>query len=326
MKKNLLLLIAFLGMAILTQAEPVNPERAASIAQGHLRSAGTRQAAPGLSQKPTLAFAATAKDNVTVDYYVFNNSGEDYFGDVNYIVWKNGAEIYGEPGQRLQIATGTEVISKAVVGAPEETGEYQLEMIDVNGDRVGELYNFTVTGSTDFSLNIKKDITPTSYYMTSGNVTASAQITNSGTGEYVGTIPFMIANKELSRVLTTGESDVLTIAPGETATVNFKSAFEGVDGISYYIALRTIIRPKNNVEWGTHAPFQIKNDQSGVNDINADTIQVVSGHGFITVSGAENVAVYNTVGMLMGTGNDHRLPAGIYIVVADGTTHKVAVR
>ena len=43
------------------------------------------------------------------------------------------------------------------------------------------------------------------------------------------------------------------------------------------------------------------------------------------MTGARRVAVYNMAGALVGTGSEVHLSAGIYMVIADGQMHKVAV-
>ncbi|MCM1319791.1 MAG: hypothetical protein NC217_05365 [Muribaculaceae bacterium] len=75
-------------------------------------------------------------------------------------------------------------------------------------------------------------------------------------------------------------------------------------------------------------PFMLLLDEpllSGIDDIAADPdngqVVLVSG-GNITVVGASQVNVYDLNGVEVGSSN---LPAGIYIVVADGISHKVKV-
>lgn len=67
----------------------------------------------------------------------------------------------------------------------------------------------------------------------------------------------------------------------------------------------------------------------GVDAVEADSaaaqnVKVVN--GTIEVTGAENVAVYNMTGMKVAEGNSCAVADGIYVVVADGVSHKVLVK
>ena len=48
--------------------------------------------------------------------------------------------------------------------------------------------------SSGHSLAIQTQLAPTAYSMPSGNVTGSAVLVNNGTGDFVGTIPYMTSN------------------------------------------------------------------------------------------------------------------------------------
>ncbi|MBQ9466129.1 MAG: hypothetical protein IJU62_04035 [Muribaculaceae bacterium] len=64
---------------------------------------------------------------------------------------------------------------------------------------------------------------------------------------------------------------------------------------------------------------------TAVDDLNDDSIGISVNGGVITVSGADNVAIYNVAGALVSTAPVTRLPRGIYIVVADGSSHKIVI-
>lgn len=68
--------------------------------------------------------------------------------------------------------------------------------------------------------------------------------------------------------------------------------------------------------------------KAGVSDITGDSDKPVieTAGGTITVSGARNVAVYSLSGVRVATGATATLPAGLYIVRADGHTAKVLVK
>jgi hypothetical protein len=77
-------------------------------------------------------------------------------------------------------------------------------------------------------------------------------------------------------------------------------------------------------------PFFIKFDKpvTGVNDIvkNTSNAKISTVDGKIVVTGADKVAIYNTYGQLVSNKAVSSLPGGIYIVKADNTTAKVAVK
>jgi hypothetical protein len=80
--------------------------------------------------------------------------------------------------------------------------------------------------------------------------------------------------------------------------------------------------PSNYIVYLTKAPT---NDYSGGTTLNSDAVKVSATAGTITVTGAKRVAIYNTAGALVSRNAATRLPAGVYIVVADGKSHKVIV-
>jgi hypothetical protein len=67
---------------------------------------------------------------------------------------------------------------------------------------------------------------------------------------------------------------------------------------------------------------------TAINNVINDAVNVsvnVNGRT-INVAGASKVAIYNTAGSLVGSNAVTQLPAGVYIVVADGNCFKVVVR
>lgn len=65
---------------------------------------------------------------------------------------------------------------------------------------------------------------------------------------------------------------------------------------------------------------------TAVTRVNSDAVKINVTAGTIAVEGAKRVSVYSMTGALMGTGCNVRVPAGIYVVIADGVMRKVAVR
>ena len=73
--------------------------------------------------------------------------------------------------------------------------------------------------------------------------------------------------------------------------------------------------------------FSIAPYGASVAELNGDTVTVTGGDDMITVSGANSVSVY-TIGGALVSENEATIsvPAGLYVVLADGKAHKVAVK
>jgi hypothetical protein len=65
---------------------------------------------------------------------------------------------------------------------------------------------------------------------------------------------------------------------------------------------------------------------TSVSNVAADGISIVATRGLITVTGAQNVKIYNMSGAIVSTAHEATVPAGFYTVVADGHAKKVLVR
>lgn len=69
--------------------------------------------------------------------------------------------------------------------------------------------------------------------------------------------------------------------------------------------------------------------EAGVEELDGEEVSVVAGDGEIRVNGAATAAIYNVCGQRVAADSNatsFSVPAGIYVVVADGKTMKVAVR
>ena len=75
--------------------------------------------------------------------------------------------------------------------------------------------------------------------------------------------------------------------------------------------------------------FQLTETQGNVDAIDGKEVNIVAGDGEIRVNGAATVDIYNVCGQRIAADSNatsFSVPAGIYVVVADGKTMKVAVR
>lgn len=66
--------------------------------------------------------------------------------------------------------------------------------------------------------------------------------------------------------------------------------------------------------------------ESGIESIDATKAIINVTDGYVNVTGARSVAIYNLAGIRVASGNNARLAAGTYIVVADGHATKIAIR
>ena len=263
-----------------------------------------------------------SKINVTA---TIHNSGSDYYSVVSYMIAKDGTDTDPVEGQLIGVAAGGDVVTKAELTAPAEPGRYNIYVCDFAENIISEAYPLTVVESDNYNLDVTSGLKPTTYFMPNGKITASAVVANTGTGDYVGTLPYMIMDEQTKRVLSTGDTDMLTVPAGGSVTVNIASAFEGVPGVVYEMCMRKM-DPKHYYFWGDRYTFEIIDDATGIGSVTNDAVAVKTAGGLLTVSGARWVAVYNMAGALVGTAHEQHLAAGIYVVVADGVAHKVVVR
>lgn len=264
---------------------------------------------------------STVKLNATV-----HNNGIEYRGNINYVITPKGqpSQINATAAQTVALAPGTDVVSHQTIVAPDDAGDYSLWVMDDNQNVIGGPYDLKVEPS-NYSLTITRQIAPTTYTMPVGHVTATVELSNTGTGNFIGNLPFMILNQDASYIKDYGISDIVEIPVGQKVTVNISSAFEGEPGLVYQIALCQLNGDKNTM-WGNSAPFKIESPASGIDDIEAEPVVVTVNAGTVMVTGARDVTIYNLAGALVATGPIASLPTGIYVVVADHTVRKFAVK
>lgn len=65
---------------------------------------------------------------------------------------------------------------------------------------------------------------------------------------------------------------------------------------------------------------------TGVNEVAKSSANITAGVGFIEVAGAQRVQIYSINGTLVSTSNKAEVPAGVYVVRADGKACKVLVK
>lgn len=75
-----------------------------------------------------------------------------------------------------------------------------------------------------------------------------------------------------------------------------------------------------------NAPFMLADEQTGVDEISSNKVSLNVSGGVLHVTGANRVDIYSVSGAWVASGNNAELPAGVYIVVADDTVQKIAVK
>ncbi|MBQ2490807.1 MAG: hypothetical protein II539_03850 [Muribaculaceae bacterium] len=70
----------------------------------------------------------------------------------------------------------------------------------------------------------------------------------------------------------------------------------------------------------------LADEQTAVADISTAKVNLSMSGNVLNVTGAAHVSIYNVMGALVASGASVELPAGVYVVVADDTVHKIAVK
>lgn len=221
-----------------------------------------------------------------------SNAGKEYYDNVFFALINNDDEHKIYDPININVPTGGNVTINSILTAPTEPGEYELAVLDKDLTKIGGgTITVTVQESSNYILTINTPLQVTSYYMDMDNVSATAVLGNTGTGDYVGPIPYMILNGDGSRVLYSGNTNVVSIPAGGTATVNIKTHFEGVPQVIYKMCLRDPKYPNQNVIWGAQVPFELNGTwpttlldklfKDGINDGDyrlADNLTIADSH------------------------------------------------
>ena len=185
------------------------------------------------------------------------NAGREYFDNVFFALINENDEYTIFDPINIDVVTGGQVTFSSIITAPSKPGDYMLAVLDKDLDIIQGAVTLTVKESGNYDINIASQLQVANYYMDMDNVSATAVLSNSGTGDYVGTIPFMILTGDSKWVKSVGNTDVVTIPAGGTATVNIKTNFEGTPGLVYKMCLRYYKNPEKNTIWGDQVPFEV---------------------------------------------------------------------
>lgn len=253
------------------------------------------------------------------------NAGDEYYGDIHVAAKGPNDEDYNDMYSVLvDVPNGGELTLNCTMFPPRGFGDYQMVVRDNAGNVIDGPRTLTVAQSENYLLEAASQLTPGNYYMQPDNVNAHIDIRNSGTQSYTGCISYEIQLNGRRRC--SGLSDVITIPVGETRTVNFKTQFEGQPNVEYNYHLFNIKNDTQEEKDRITARFMLADAPTGVANIAGDNVKISQSGGTVNVTGAKCVNIYSATGMLAATGNSCTLPAGIYIIVADGSVNKIAVK
>ena len=196
---------------------------------------------------------------------ILGNSGDEYNGPISVSIKKEEEPEYTDYfTAQVNVPKDGNVLVKCEIFAPRGAGSYQMVIRDKDNNVIDGPRTLVVTPNENYELQAVSQLTVGDYYMSPDNVTATVDIKNVGTGDYVGPIYYKILEGYSERLL--GATDVMKIAAGETRTVNFSTTFEGQPFTEYIFNAY----PLKGEDQLSKAPFQLKFDTTGIDDINTD--------------------------------------------------------
>ena len=221
-----------------------------------------------------------------------SNTGKEYYDNVFFALINNEDEYKIYDPININVPTGGKVTINSILTAPTEPGEYELAVLNKDLAKIGGgTITVMVQESSNYNLTINTPLQVNSYYMEMDNVGGTAVLGNTGTGDYVGPIPFMILSEDSKQVLYSGNTNVVTVPAGGTATVNIKTHFERAPRVVYKMCLRDPKYPDRNVIWGAQVPFELNGTwpttlldklvKDGINDGDyrlADNLTIADSH------------------------------------------------
>ena len=203
---------------------------------------------------PTTVGAGTKVD-VTAS---ITNAGEEYYDNVYFSLAKEGQEAAVYNAINIDVTTGGTATFSSMITAPTEPGQYDLMVLDCNYNAIeGGLLTMNVVENSDYNLEIATPLKVASYCMDMDDVSASAVIKNTGTGDYNGPIWYMILNAEETRILYRGYTSTVNIPAGGSTQVDIKTTFEGTPAKEYRMCLRDLNYPNKSMMWGDRVSFEL---------------------------------------------------------------------
>ncbi len=249
------------------------------------------------------------------------NDGEEYCDNINIAIKAQGeTEFTDRYVELINLPKGREITFEIDLNLPRPIGTHYIMLRDING-RVLDGPRTLVTEAADaYTLEPASQLTIEE--ATTNHVKASIDVKNSGSKDFNGYVYYRI--KVGSQTWATDMTPPVSIPVGETRTVTISTPFEGRAGVEYTLTVYSLNAETAEAQAQCVTTFKM-GTATAVDDLNDDSIGISVNGGVMTVSGADNVAIYNVAGALVSTAPVTRLPRGIYIVVADGSSHKIVV-
>ena len=191
------------------------------------------------------------------------NAGDEYYDNIYFVVKQQETIISTGDAIKIDVPTDGNVIVRSIVTAPAESGTYQLAVYDKKNQMIGSSVTLNVDESSNYSLSLTSPLSTSSYYMDPYDIQASVVISNSGTGDFIGTFQMLIVDEAASWIKKRVYSPTITIPAGESATVNFQCEFYGREGMVYKLYF---LGPDNNSIWGRKVAFEIKSYSMAIED------------------------------------------------------------
>ncbi len=191
------------------------------------------------------------------------NAGDEYYDNIYFVVKQQETIISTGDAIKIDVPTDGNVIVRSFVEAPAESGTYQFAVYDKKNRMIGSPVTLDVAESSNYSLSLSSQLSTPGYYMDPYDIQASAVISNSGTGDFIGTFQMLIVDEAASLIKKRVYSPTIIIPAGESATVNFQCEFYGSEGVVYKLYFLGL---DNNSIWGKKVAFEIKSYSMAVED------------------------------------------------------------
>lgn len=233
---------------------------------------------------------------------VIANAGAEYFDNI-YVALINtaGSVKMKSAAMKVAIAHNGTFAFKTECTASVTAGDYRLAILDADNQVIGSVPVTVKAASQAASLQLIGNVVPQATVMPRNNIQASAQVKNNG-GIFVGRLELIIAPADAMTVRELVQSDLITIEPGETKTVNFKTEMVAEVGETFRMAMRDPSRSDAYYLWNSNfVSFQIGEPQAPA--VRGD----VDGDGVVDIADINAV-----VALMLGDGiNEYKQRADV---------------
>lgn len=210
----------------------------------------------------------------TAKVQVKNNGDSEYYGNLYFALMQNGTAVYTSDAFLMGIGANGSRTLDAVLTASVAAGNYNLAVLNSSKDVIGQTPVTVADGGGTINLSLVTNVTPAASQMPANDVRATAVIKNTG-GTFSGPIQLFLLRSD-NTIIDIIDSDIVTVAKNQTATVNFKAEFPGNVGTTYYLCLRNPnpAYASSYQAWGSFVAFTVcappVEPEFAVGDVNGD--------------------------------------------------------